>query len=125
MEAIALPLIVPVVLRLVRAGYKVTDEGAQRCQIRIAEVFRDVEQRLADGRPFLVGERFTAADLTFAALAAPVLLPAESRAVQPGLEALPTSMQEEIVEFRRSVAGQFALRMFSQERDVLLSQRGQ
>ena len=32
-------------------------------------------EMLADGRPFLLGDRFTAADLTFAALAAPVVLP--------------------------------------------------
>ena len=34
-----------------------------------------VDQALADGRPFICGEKFTAADLTFASLAAPVILP--------------------------------------------------
>jgi glutathione S-transferase len=117
-EAFAMPLLVPVVSRLVASGYKVTNEGAQRSVDRIGEVFSDVERRLADGRPYLVAGRFSAADLTFAALAAPVLLPLESRAAQPGLEALPTAMQEQILGFRRTVAGEFALRMFAQERGV-------
>ena len=38
----------------------------------LREVFQQVDERLADGRQFLVGDRFTAADLTFAALASPV-----------------------------------------------------
>jgi glutathione S-transferase len=36
-----------------------------------------VDEALADGRPFICGETFTAADLTFASLAAPVVLPKE------------------------------------------------
>ena len=42
----------------------------------IDRVFEDIAARLAGGRRYLVGDRFTAADLTLAALAAPALLPA-------------------------------------------------
>jgi glutathione S-transferase len=67
----------------------------------------------------LVGGRFSAADLTFAALAAPVLLPVECRAVQPTLDEAPAGMREEIVRLRTTVAGRFALRLFAQERGRL------
>ena len=53
----------------IRPGVEVQDEAA---------VFREfdfVAERLADGRPYLCGDRFGAADLTFAALAASVLMP--------------------------------------------------
>jgi glutathione S-transferase len=94
----------------------VTEEGTRRSLDRVRQCFGEVEQRLGDGRAFLVGGRFTAADLTFAALAAPVVLPAQCCSVQPEWAALPVAMQEQIAAFRASVAGQFALRLFAQER---------
>ena len=83
---------------------------------RVRGIFREVDERLCDGRRFLVGERFTAADLTFAALAAPVLFPAGCRAAYPALDAVPAAMREEALRLRDTDAGRFALRLFSQER---------
>lgn len=82
-----------------------------------------MDELLSEGRRFLAGERFTAADLTFAALATPVLLPTECRAVQPALDAVPAAMREEIVRLRETDAGRFALRMFSQERGYSFAAR--
>jgi glutathione S-transferase len=116
LEARLLPVITPLALRLVYAAYKITPESAQRSLERVQNVFRQVDQQLSDGRRFLTGDRFTAADLTFAALAAPVLLPVECCAVQPTLETVPAAMREEILRFRNTDAGRFALRLYSQER---------
>ena len=116
LEARVIPMITPIVRRLVRMGYKITPESARRSLDRVRGVFRQVDEPINDGRRFLVGDCFTAADLTLAALAAPVLLPPECRAVQPALEDLPANLREEILRFRETSAGRFALRMFSQER---------
>ena len=115
-EALLLPAITPLARRLARMAYKITPESAQRSLERVRGVFGQVDERLREGRQFLAGERFTAADLTFAALAAPVLLPTECRAAAPALEAVPAAMREEVLRFRDTDAGQFALRLFSQER---------
>ncbi len=123
LEATVIQVITPLVRRLVRRGYKITPENAQRSLERVRDVFRQVDGLLSDGRRFLAGERFTAADLTFAALAAPVLLPAECRAVQPALDDVPAAMCEEILRFRETEAGQFALRMFTQERGHTVAAR--
>jgi glutathione S-transferase len=116
-EAGLLPVIMPGVVRLVRAGLRITPESAHRSIERVHGVFKDVDERLNDGRRFLVGERFTAADLTFAALAAPVLFPAGYRAAYPALDEVPAAMRDEVLRLRDTDAGRFALRLFSQERD--------
>ena len=116
LEASVLPVITPLARFLIRAGYRITPEAAQRSLDRLRGVIREVDELLNDGRRFLVGGRFTAADLTFAALAAPALLPAECRAVQPALDAVPAAMREEVLRLRDTAAGRFALRMFAQER---------
>jgi glutathione S-transferase len=118
LEARLVPAITPLVRRLVRSAYKISPDSAQRSLDRVRQVFGEVDRSLSDGRRFLTGGRFTAADLTFAALAAPVLFPAECRAVLPALEAAPMPMREEVSRFRRTVAGRFALRLFSEERGV-------
>lgn len=116
LEASLLPLITPLARRLVRAAYKITPESAERSLERIRAIFRHVDELLSNGRLFLVGDRFTAADLTFAALAAPVLFPVEYRAVHPELDSVPSSMREEVLRLRDTAAGRFALRLFRQER---------
>lgn len=115
-EALMVPMIAPLVRWFARSAYKVTPEGAQRSLDRVRGIFREVGTRLGDGRRFLVGGRFTAADLTFAALGAPMVFPRECRAVQPALEELPAAMREEIASMRDTDAGRFALRLFAQER---------
>jgi glutathione S-transferase len=116
LEASLVPVIAPIARYLARASYKVTPESAQRSLERVRGVFRDVGALLGDGRRFLVDQRFTAADLTFAALAAPVLFPAECRAAHPALDAVPAAMRDEVLRLRDTDAGRFALLLFAQER---------
>jgi glutathione S-transferase len=117
LEGFAIRLVAPLTRPLVRKAYKITTEGAQRSLDRVRSLFEDVRTRLEDGRRFLTGDRFTAADLTFAALAAPMLLPAGCRAVQPTIEDIPAAMRDEVLRLRDTDAGRFALRLFAQERD--------
>ena len=101
---------------IVRKAYRTTPDGGQRALEKVGAIFSQVSERLGADRRFLVGERFTAADLTFAALAAPVLLPRECRAAQPQFEALPAAMRAQIQRLRDTVAGRYALRLFARER---------
>ena len=120
-ETLLLPLIIPIARRLIRSGYKVTPESAQRSLNKVRDVFGQVDRHLSDGRRFLVGDCFTAADLSFAALAAPVLFPAECRAVLPALDAVPVAMRDEVLKCRDTMAGQFALRLYGAERGRTMS----
>ena len=115
-EALLLPLITPLARRLVRAAYKVTADGAQRSLQQVQAVFQQVDRQLSDGRRFLVADRFSAADLTFASLAAPALYPPGYRAVHPPLEAMSAATRAEVERLRDTAAGRFALRLFAEER---------
>jgi glutathione S-transferase len=78
-----------------------------------------VANRLADGRPYLLGDSFSAADLIFSALAAPGLVPTVEEgfgAVLPAPETMPAAARALVQEFRDHPAGAFALRMFAQHR---------
>lgn len=78
LEVALMPVVAPLVRRLVCAAYKITPESAQRSLDRIGSMFSDMDKRLQDGRRFPTGDCFTAADLTFAALAAPALFPSNA-----------------------------------------------
>ena len=88
----------------------------ERDRPRVQATFDAVAARLADGRPYLFGERFTAADLTFAALSAAVLVPPEYGTRLPQPEELPAEVARDVRAFREHPAGAFALRVFRTER---------
>ena len=71
-----------------------------------------MQQRLVDGRPYLLGDEFTAADLAFAAMAAICVLPKQYGTALPPIEALDDSAQQWIAESREHPAGRFAMRIY-------------
>jgi glutathione S-transferase len=71
---------------------------------------------LADGRTYLSGERFGAADLTFAALAAPVIVPPDYGVPLPQPETLPPATAALVRRAREHPAGAFALRLIAEHR---------
>jgi glutathione S-transferase len=113
-----LPLAWPVASRVIDRYLDITPALAARSLAEVRATFDEVAERLADGRPYLAGGRFTAADLTFAALSAPVLVPPEYGVPLPQPEQLPAPMAATVHELRDHPAGQHALRMFRDERRV-------
>ena len=95
-------------------------DGSSTDVSRVKDVFDEIAARLEDGRPYLLGETFTAADLTFAALSASVVVPHNYGVELPPVERLPSEMRQQVKEFRAHPAGQFALRMFDTERHLVL-----
>ncbi len=100
----------------IRRYLGVDDDSAVTALRHVDEVFDKVAAMLGDGRAYLTGARFTAADLAFGALSAAVLMPAAYGSPLPPLEVLPAAMAREVVRLREHPAGQFAARLYEQER---------
>lgn len=106
------PLVFPLVSSMIRP-INVTTEAAIDAHAQITRIFGTVSDKLADRRTYLMGDRFTAADLTFAALSTATVRPpayGDAALKLSNLEQLPAKMADEVRAFREMPAGAFALR---------------
>jgi glutathione S-transferase len=104
----------PVARAMVRRDYSVDQEGADEAEAGIRDAMNLIEAEL-DGGHYLVGNSFTVADLTAAALFTPLLAP-------PGRPWAPKSLVPELQGFReemeRRPGGQWIWRMYEEHRGV-------
>jgi glutathione S-transferase len=114
-EALVLRVAFPLAKALLVRGLRIDAEGVRRSLEKIERSFADVDARLADGRRYLAGERFTAADLTFAALAAPLLGPPEHPYLVDEART-PAPLRALRERFRSTRAGAHVLRMYREHR---------
>ena len=115
-ERAAFRLTLPAVVQIIRRGLQIDEAGARRSEERLEAVFDEVDARLGSGEPYLVGSQFSAADLTFTALAAPILLPPQYAWPLPRLDETPDAFQAIVERYRKRPAGALALRLYEQER---------
>lgn len=113
------PILFPLTRRLVYSSYNVHRESAIAAYGRIQRIFETVSHRLSDGRQYLVGDFFSAADLTFACLAAPVVFPAEYGGLFPSLDQVSDEMSRQAQALRQTPAGEYVLRLYREERHVV------
>jgi len=126
-ERLALKASRRVAVKFLQRSLKIDAAGAERSRVKIDDTFARVAQQLGDGRRYLVGDRFTIADLTFAALAAPIVLPPEHPIAMPGIDSYTGAARAQLDAWRASVAGQHALRMYRDHRDermTVIARRG-
>ena len=94
----------------IRPGIEVEDEAAVWDELDL------VAELLCDGRPYLSGERFGAADLTFAALAAAVIAPPGYGTPLPQPEVMPAALAAIVRRAREHPAGRHALELYARHR---------
>jgi glutathione S-transferase len=110
----------PMARRFAREYLSVKPAELVRAHETIERTFDEVAALLSDGRTFLMGERFTAADLTFAAMSAAVLLPREYGVPLPEPERAIDGVREKLLAWREHPAALFALRVYRDERRRVL-----
>lgn len=119
-ERILFPIVFKRVRSIVFEAYAINVESATAAHQRICDSFEMIDSLLADGRTYLVGDRFSAADLTFATLAAAAVLPVGYGAKLPELNKLPPQMAANIQAFRETSAGRFVLRLYQEHQRTTL-----
>ncbi|MGI9099132.1 MAG: glutathione S-transferase family protein [Solirubrobacteraceae bacterium] len=104
--------VLPVVQRVLRVAMQIGPHAQERSARAADEELAFVSQRLSDGRPYLAGDGFTAADLTFAALASPVLMPPGygGGAVPPATP--PPELADAVARWRDTPAGRHGTAMY-------------
>jgi glutathione S-transferase len=115
-QKLLFPIIFPKVEPIIRKNFKITPTSAAKSYQEIIGVFDRVTEVLSDGRRYLLGDRFSAIDITFAALAVPILQPAEQYTPSTSLDLLPAQMQADIRHCRSTPAGEFGLRLYRENR---------
>ncbi|MEG3846337.1 glutathione S-transferase family protein [Microcoleus sp. herbarium19] len=117
-ERLGFEIAFPLISSKVRQVYSITADSAASSLQGIKEVFEIVDRRLAGGKTYLAGDTISAADIIFAALAAPVLLPPEHPVSVAKIEELPIEMAAVIKELQSTAAGVYALRLYREQRHV-------
>jgi glutathione S-transferase len=115
-QKLLFPLIFPKIEPIIRETFHITPTSATESYQEIIGVFDRVTEVLADGRKYLLGDRFSAIDITFAALAVPILQPAEQYTPSTPLDLLPAQMRADIRNCRATPAGEFGLRLYRENR---------
>ena len=116
LEKFLFPVIFPAMRSLVIKKYEVNAESAKQYYQQIENVFVKVNELLADGRNYLVGDKISAADISFASLAAPILQPPQHPIKSSDAEVLPAEMLSKIKQLQQTAAGKFVLNLYEKKR---------
>ncbi|MDB5247379.1 MAG: cytochrome [Segetibacter sp.] len=102
--------------------YQLNESKPGECIAFIRKIFEHVNERLSDGRKYLAGSALTMADIAFASVAAPLILPEEFGGVVPRIQQLPEEYRKLVIELRETRAGQFILDLYQEDRPHKRSQ---
>jgi len=111
-----LRVIFPILRIGMRKFMRIDAPSAAASRDQLLRVFDGIDLRLADGRPYLSGDRFTAADLTLAALAGPSIMPPEHIVRYPAAESFPEAAANLLRETQARPVGTYLRRMYRQHR---------
>jgi glutathione S-transferase len=111
-EAFTVRVAYPVYAHVLSAALRLSESSAAAALDQIRAVAKTVDQRLADGRRYLVGDRFSLSDMSFAEALSPLVLPDNDGAPMPTFAQMPPPLQSLYTELRARPAGQFALRIY-------------
>jgi glutathione S-transferase len=106
----------PVLAAWMRRALRITPRTPEQAVVEIDTALDQVEVLLSDGRRYLAADRFTAADLVFAALLGPAVLPDNYGGPLPAPFELPAQMRRDHERFRNREAGAYALRLYREDR---------
>ena len=115
-ETLAVRLAYPLFAWFLRKALNLSAGVAEEAHGQIRTAVQNVDARLADGRKYLVGDRFSLSDMAFANALAPLVLPDVYARLLPSFAEMPPFLRSLIAEIQSRPAGQFALRIYRDHR---------
>jgi glutathione S-transferase len=116
-ERAAIPLAFNTIRSAIVKGYKATPEKNLESLEICQKTFDSLDERLSDGRRYILGgDKISAVDITFAALSYPLLAPPEFDSIAFKFEDYPAEMKAVTERLRQTAAGKHALRLYHEER---------
>jgi glutathione S-transferase len=106
----------PLVRSLMKRGMGIDARGVARSREKLATFFGDESAALIEGKRFLVGDRFTAADLTLAALTAPLFGPSNYGIPVPASLFRSDAHREDAARWKTHPLVRHAMRMYATEK---------
>lgn len=115
-EALTVRWAYPLFAWFLRKVLNLSATAAHEALGQIRSAVQTVDARLADGRRYLVDNRFSLSDMAFANALAPLVLPDVYAKLLPSLAEMPPALRSLIAEIQSHPAGQFALRIYRDHR---------
>ncbi|KAG0561077.1 hypothetical protein KC19_9G035000 [Ceratodon purpureus] len=116
-EKVVVWFMMPLLRRLIYRGLGCNKPGNKEKSLQVIDsMFKEVDDVLADGRPYICGSKFTAADLTFAALGGPMVAPPQSGTWSVPLDECPSELASAMKRLQVTPAGQHILRTYETKR---------
>ncbi|HAW20278.1 MAG TPA: hypothetical protein DCX14_08860 [Flavobacteriales bacterium] len=119
-ERVRLSLALGSVKRALSKQFDINDRPPATFLVEIQKIFTRVDNELSDGRKYLVGDKLSAADIAFAAIAAPIILPEEFGGANLSFKDISEELRQEIFDLRATAAGQYAMRLYIEDRPINL-----
>jgi glutathione S-transferase len=115
-EVAAVRAAYPLFAGFLKLALHLSPDNAEKSLGQVRQVVRSVDARLADGRRYLVGGRFSLSDMSFANALGPLVLPPEYGGPLPTFDEMPPELQGVVKEMQSHPAGKFALRIYRDHR---------
>lgn len=106
----------PKIKKMMYEGLKLDQAAADAALETVRKAWDETDERLADGRAYLAGDRLTLADLAFATSGGPMVLAKGYGGHLPAFEDCPSNMQKIFSELSARPSGQFIQRMYDLHR---------
>lgn len=118
-EALLLRIGYPLMRWLFTQKLKLTPEGAAKAADNMIVLFDQTDKRIADGRPYLCGDRLTLGDFALASTTAPLLMPPGNQTGMPPADTLPEPVRTRCLELRQHPTAAFVDRFYREQRGLL------
>ena len=118
LESLLLHIGYPVMRMLFTAKLKLTPQAAAKAADDMLVLFDQTDRRIADGRPYLCGDRLTLGDVALAGTTAALLMPPGHRTGMPAPDTLPEPVRTRCHELRQRPTAAFVDRLY---RDILVA----